>query len=468
MTIQDQPSKEQQAKPDAESEFKQRVETARAAFNSGRLPEAAQLFAELAREFPAHPLPHANLGLVLRRLGKTEAAVTSYQRALALAPDNPSMMSSLGNALRTLGRLTEAEKLQARTVKLAPDDRSLRYNYALTLRDMRKIHEALRILTALQAEQPDDAEIAWDLAITQLQLGDYSKGFQGYEARWRLPRNETKLRDGPQWTGGNITGERILLQSEQGFGDAIQFARYVPLLAERGARIVMECLPELRTLFSTLPGVEEVVPKGGTSPPVDLSIPLLSLPRLFGTTLATIPVQIPYLRAARAISLPRRPGTIARIGLIWAGKLTPRDRSWPLPILAMLLEDPHLSFFSLQTGPRAAELAANGLDHLVVDLAPHLKDFADTAAAMNALDLIVTIDTAAAHLAGALGRPTLTLLRYVSDWRWHDYREDSPWYPTMRLFRQARSDDFIQPVERVREVISRLVGDLTAAPQPKQ
>jgi Flp pilus assembly protein TadD len=194
-------------------------------------------------EFPAHPLPHANLGLVLRRLGKSEAAVTSYQRALTLNPDNPSVMSSLGNALRALGRLTEAEKLQARSVQLAPNERSLRYNYALTLRDMRKIHEALRILTTLNDEQPGDAEVAWDLAITQLQLGDYSKGFQGYEARWRLPRNETKLRDGPQWTGGNVTGKRILIQIEQGFGDAIQFARYVPLVAERGARIVMECLP---------------------------------------------------------------------------------------------------------------------------------------------------------------------------------------------------------------------------------
>jgi tetratricopeptide (TPR) repeat protein len=468
MTIQDQQAKDQSARPDAEAEFKRRVDAARDVFTAGRLPEAAQLFAELAREFPAHPLPHANLGLVLRRLGKSEAAATCYQRALALVPDNPNMMSSLGNALRSLGRLTEAEKLQARSVQLAPDDRSLRYNHALTLRDMRKIHEALRLLSALHEEQPDNAEVAWDLAITQLQLGDYNKGFQGYESRWRLPRNETKLRDGLQWTGENIKGKRILLQSEQGFGDAIQFARYVPLLAERGARIVMECLPELRTLFAALPGVEEVITKGSPPPPVDLSVPLLSLPRLFGTALATIPAQVPYLHAARAMSLPRRPGTILRVGLVWAGKLTPRDRSWPLPILAMLLEDPHLSFYSLQTGPRAIELVANGLDHLVLDLAPHLKDFSDTAAVMNALDLIVTIDTAAAHLAGALGRPTFTLLRYVSDWRWHDYREDSPWYPTMRLFRQARPDDFTQPVEHVREAIKRLTGGAASASRPKK
>ena len=458
MTIQ-----EPQAKADAEGDFKQRVDAARAVFNAGRLPEAAQLFAAVARDYPAHPLPHANLGLILRRLGKPEAAVASYQRALALAPDNPGMMSSLGNALRTLGRFTEAEKLQARTVKMTPDDRSLRYNYALTLRDMRKINEALRILAALHEQQPDDAEVAWDLAITQLQLGDYGKGFKGYEARWQLPRNETKLREGPQWTGGDIAGKRILLQSEQGFGDALQFARYVPLVAARGAHIVLECLPELRTLFANIPGVEEIVTKGAPSPPVDLSFPLMSLPRLFGTTLATIPAQVPYLRAPRAMTLPRKRGTSLRVGLVWAGKPTPRDRSWSLPLLAPLLENPHLAFFSLQTGPRAAELAANGFDQLVEDLSPHLKEFADTAAAMNALDLIVTIDTASAHLAGALGRPTLVLLRYVSDWRWHDYREDSPWYPTMRLFRQPKPDDFTQPVERVRDEIKRLIGNAAAA-----
>jgi Flp pilus assembly protein TadD len=447
---------EPQAKRDVESDFKQRVEAARSAFSAGRPAEAAQLFAELAREFPGHPLPHANLGMILRRLGKLEAAVASYQRALTLAPDNPSIMSSLGNALRALGRLAEAEKLQARTVTMVPDDRSLRYNYALTLRDMRKIHEALRILSTLHEEQPDDPEIAWDLAITQLQLGDYSKGFKGYEARWRLSRNETKLRDGPQWNGEKIIGKRILVQSEQGFGDALQFARYVPLLAQRGARIVLECLPELKSLFATLPGVEEVVIKGSPSPPVDLSIPLLSLPRVFGTMLATIPAQIPYLLAPHAMSLPRRPGTSLRVGLVWAGKPTPRDRSWPLPLLATLMDNPQVAYFSLQTGPRASEFAANGFDRLAVDLAPQLKDFSDTAAAMNALDLIVTIDTASAHLAGALGRPTFVLLRYVSDWRWHDYREDSPWYPTLRLFRQPRTDDFTQPVERVREAIKRL------------
>ncbi len=459
MTLQEPPSKE-----NVERAFDQRVRAARAAFDAGRVAEAAQLFAELAREFPAHPLPHANLGMTLRRLGKLEAAVASYRRALRLAPDNPGIMSSLGNALRALGRLSEAEKLQARAVELAPQERALRYNHALTLRDMRKLNEALRLLSTLNQEDPNDAEVAWDLAITQLQLGDYAKGFQGYESRWRLARNRTKLRDPPHWQGEDIAGKRILLQSEQGFGDALQFARYVPLVAARGARIVLECLPELKALFTNLEGVEQVIVKGEPAPPVDLSIPLLSLARVFGTTLATIPKKVPYLRAPQA-RLPRRTGTLLHVGVVWAGKPTPRDRSWPLPLLAPMLEDPRAAFYSLQVGPRAAELAAFGFDRLIVDLSPHLKDFSATAAAMNALDLIVTVDTAAAHLAGALGRPVFVLLRYVSDWRWMDYRDDSPWYPTMRLFRQPRPDDFVQPVERVREAIAQFAA-AAAKPQP--
>jgi hypothetical protein len=253
------------------------------------------------------------------------------------------------------------------------------------------------------------------------------------------------------------------VQSEQGFGDALQFARYVPLLAAHGARIVLECLPELKSLFATLPGVEQVILKGEPAPPVDLSVPLLSLARVFGTSLATIPAQVPYLGAQTA-SLPRRPGTLLNVGLVWAGKPTPRDRSWPLPLLATLTEDPRIAFFSLQTGPRAQELSAHGFDRLVVDLAPYLKDFAATAAAMNALDLVITIDTASAHLAGALGRPAFVLLRYVSDWRWLDYRDDSPWYPTARLFRQSRPDDFAQPVDRVREALQQFAAKLPVKP----
>ncbi len=316
-----------QTMPPPGRSFELRVEAARAAFHEGRLADALQLFSELTREFPFNPLPHADLGMTLRRMGRTEAAVTSYNRALALAPDDPRVMSILGNALRSLDRPADAEKLQARALMMVPDDRWLRYNYALTLRDMRKTSEALRILSDLHAGQPNDPEVAWDLAITQLQMGDYIEGFKGYEARWHIERNKTGMCEGPHWNGEEIAGKRILLQSEQGFGDAIQFVRYVPLVAACGARIVLECMPELSTLFANIPGVEEVVIRGTGMPSVDLSAPLLSLPRLFGTSLATIPTRVPYLQTTQKLMLPRTPDTNLRVGLIWAGKPAPRDRS---------------------------------------------------------------------------------------------------------------------------------------------
>ena len=187
---------------------------------------------------------------------------------------------------------------------------------------MRKLNEASRAMLTLHEEDPSDPEVAWDLAITQLQLGDYTKGFKGYEHRWRLQRNETKLRAGPHWAGEDITGQAHSGQAEQGFGDAIQFARYIPLLAERGAHIVLESLPELKTMFATLAGVEEVIDKGGAaSKPIDLSVPLLSLARRSARRLRRFPRKTPYLQAPLAVTLPRRPGTFAvSVGLVWAGK----------------------------------------------------------------------------------------------------------------------------------------------------
>ncbi|MGE5503263.1 MAG: glycosyltransferase family 9 protein, partial [Actinomycetota bacterium] len=227
----------------------------------------------------------------------------------------------------------------------------------------------------------------------------------------------------------------------------LQFVRFVPRVAAMGARVVLECQPELAGLFAAVPGVAAVVAKGAPPPPYDLWAPMLSLPWLLGTGGDFLAETVPYLRpVSRADGLGRPPGTRATVGLVWAGKTTPRDRSWPLDALLPLFEDPGLVWVSLQMGPRAADLQRLGVDHLVRDLGPLLTSFADTAAVMAALDAVVTIDTSAAHLAGALGRPTFVLLRYVSDWRWLDEPADSAWYPTMRLFRQPAPDDFAAPV----------------------
>jgi Tfp pilus assembly protein PilF len=426
------------------------------AWQANRLDEAEAAYARAAQLLPQLAAAHANLGVVLRRQGRSLAAVASYRRSLACNPDDPGVWSNLGNALRELGRLEDAETALKQAVALAPGNMSFLYNLGLGLRDCRKHAEALRLLEAVAAARPDDKEVLWDLALSRLGQGDYAGGFAGYEARLGLARNVPRAFAGPRWSGGeDIAGKTVLLHSEQGFGDALQFARFVPLVAAKGCRIVLECLPEMKELFAALPGVVAVVDKHAPPPPYDLWAPMLSLPHLLGITGESLPAQVPYLLppAHRRLSVQRPPGTTLSVGLVWAGKTTPRDRSWPLEQLLPLLEDPRVAFYSLQMGPRAADLRRLGLHRLVRDVSPHITSFADTATLMAQLDLVITIDTSAAHLAGALGRPVWVLLRYVSDWRWQDEPLDSPWYPTMRLFRQPHPDDFSSPVARLTEAL---------------
>lgn len=429
------------------------------AWRDGKMGAAEQGFAAAALLEPGWASAHANLGAVLRRQGKPEAAVVSYRRALAVGAEDAATLSNMGNALRDLGQLEEAEAAQRRAVELAPDNRGYRYNLALLLRDRRHHVEARAMLADLAAADPDNAEYQWDLALADLYLGDYRKGFAGYEWRTKLSRNPARTLPGPRWTGDDPAGRTVLLLSEQGFGDALQFARYVPLLAGRGAKVVLECLPEQSELFAGLRGLAALVPKGAALPVHDCWAPLASLPHLLDTGFDTIPAVVPYLAAPPRpnLRMVAPPGQTLSVGLVWAGKTTPRDRSWPLEELLPLLGNPHATFYSLQLGPRAEDLKRTGIERLVRDAGPALKSFADTASVMERLDLVITIDTSVAHLAGALGRPVWVLLRYVSDWRWQDEPLTSPWYPTMRLFRQPAPADFKTPVAGMAAALASLI-----------
>lgn len=440
------------------AEAKARYDVAMAALKNGDFARAETELAHIVRLEPGWAVAHTDLGVLLRRRGLPAAAVACYRRALALDPDRAATLSNLGNALRELGRLEDAEAALTRAVALDPASAGFRYNLALLLRDRRRHQPALAMMEAVQESQPDNAELAWDIALTRLYLDDFRRGFAGYEARERLPRMPRRVFPGERWRGDAVAGRTVLLISEQGFGDALQFARFVPWLARRGARVVLECLPELGEIFATLPGVAAVIAKGAPPPPYDLWAPMASLPHLLGIGLDDLPGPCPYLTAPSrpGLNLSRPPGTRLTAGLVWAGKTNPRDRSWPLETLLPLLSDPGFGWVSLQHGPRGTDLVSLGLDRLIVDAAPGLTSFAETAALMAQLDLIVTVDTATAHLAGALGRPAYVLLRYVSDWRWGDVRDDSPWYPTLRLFRQSNPDDFAGPVARIAQALSGL------------
>jgi hypothetical protein len=335
---------------------------------------------------------------------------------------------------------------------------------------MKRLDEALASYERALALKPDDADIHLNEAFVRLLAGDFERGWRKNEWRWEsapsglLNRSSGMLRRNfpqPLWLGAEaIEGKAILLYGEQGLGDTIHFCRYVPLVAERGARVILEVAEPLRVLMSGLAGASHCIARGEAPPDFDLQCPLLSLPLAFGTRLETIPRETPYLTApAPARDWEALLGDRPRIGLAWSGNAlhkNDRRRSVALAALAPLF-DIAATFVSLQPDARPADAAALAARSDVLDLGPALANFADTAALISHLDLVISVDTAVAHLAGALGRPVWILLPFIPDWRWLIDRDDSPWYPTARLFRQTEIREWHGVVERVRDALREFV-----------
>ncbi len=278
----------------------------------------------------------------------------------------------------------------------------------------------------------------------------------------------------PEWDGGPFPGRTLLLHAEQGLGDTLQFIRYAPLVRGLGGRVVVECQKPLAHLLGSVAGIDALVPEGNPLPPFDLHTPLLSLPHLLGTTAATVPAAVPYLSPdPGAVEVWRHRvgrGEELKVGLVWAGSPgheNDRNRSIPLKRLRPLLDVPSMRFFALQVCERSRDIEALWLQGSIGDISPDLDDLADTAAALSVLDLLISVDTAPAHLAGALGRPVWLLLPFAPDWRWMMDREDSPWYPTMRLFRQPTQSDWLSAIHRIRNELAALVGGDRAKLVPK-
>ena len=394
------------------------------AFLALALPdEAVECFRRLAERLPQLAEAHACLGTALRAQGSFSAAEACQRHALSLQPASAGFHGTLGVVLRDQGRLDEAEAA---------------YRAALSL-------------------DPGHAEARWNLALLELQLGNFAEGWRNYEARWQLPCAPCRFAE-PLWRGEPLRGRRILLHAEQGLGDNLQFLRFAPLVEARGGRVILGLPPAQHALAAGLLGLGHV--EFATSPPqpFDCHSPLMSLPLALETRLETLPVRVPYLRVpeaararATALSWPERG---LRIGLVWSGRPEHpqnRFRSIPLDCLRPLLAIGDLHFFSLQIGEPARELAP--WRERIVDLAPHTLSMEDTAAQMLELDLILTVDTMAAHLAGALARPVWLLRAATHAPRWIRGRDDSPWYPTMRLFRQSRPGDWPGVVARLRTAL---------------
>jgi Flp pilus assembly protein TadD len=398
-----------------------------------------------------------NLGAALRAKGDWQEAVKACREALRLQPNLLGAPANLANALSDIGQFDEAIALYRRALEIAPEHAETWSGLGLALRGAGQLGEALAACQRAAALRPERAVVQWNLAHVLLLMGQFAEGWAAYEWRWGVPEFPSKRRDftQPAWRGEDLAGRTILLHAEQGMGDTIQFVRYAPLVAARGGAVMLECQPSLARLLESAPGVARVIPAGQALPSFDVQVPLLSLPHVFKTGLHSIPASTPYLQppadaTARWAESLKSDGR-KRIGLAWAGNPQQRyavHKTVPLAALAPLIAQDKAQFFSLQVGDASGDLTRLPRPR-VIDLAPQLQDFAETAAAIRALDLVITADTVVAHVAGALGKPCWVMLQAVPDWRWLLERDDCPWYPGMRLFRQAKAGDWSAVISQV-------------------
>lgn len=503
----------QSSRPDAAIEFINRAikanpgvakyhnNLANALRSKGLLVQAIAAYREAVRLNPENAETHYNLGVALREQGSIDDAIVAYQNAIICKTDffdarndlgsalrekglldqailylrgavqlRPQMYkayNNLANALHEKGELTEAAAVLRQAIAIEPGVAELYNNLATILRDVGQLEESAAALNEAIRLRPDFPEAHFNLSVNYLQKGEYTQAWPEFKYRWQCrgfpsPRGQFAQ---PRWDGEPLDGRTIFLHSEAGFGDTIQFVRYAPMVASRGGKVILECQPALLSLMQGISGVERVIATNEPLPSFDLHCPMMNLPLAFGTILQSIPAAVPYIHADPSLieiwraRLGSAEGEL-KVGLVWAGNTRfrwDRSRSIELTLLSPLGGVSGVRFYNLQKGPPAiqAENPPPGLK--MTHLGSDLHSFADTAAAMSCLDLIICTDTSSAHLAGALGRPTWLLLQFMPDWRWLLQREDSPWYPTMRLFRQRKRGDWVEAVNRVAESLSELV-----------
>jgi tetratricopeptide (TPR) repeat protein len=432
--------------------------------DAGEWGQAIAAYREALRLRPEYPEAHNNLGNALHEAGKVDEAIESHRRALAARPAYAEAHNNLGNALRSQRRLDDAIASYERALALEPYYPDACNNLGNALYAKARYDEARSAYDRALQLKPDFALAQWNRALVLLLQGDYELGWEQWEARWQSNEFRPYRRNFPQprWGGEPLHGKRILLYTEQGFGDTIHFIRYAPLVARQGARVIVQCQPELLSLLREIAGIEGVFSLHEPVPEFDVHCPLLSVPGLMNTTRRTIPAEVPYLQPdARKVEFwrdkiasdPSAAGK-RKIGLSWGGRPLPDPgRSMPLSTLAPLAAAPDAWFCSLQKGDAAREADSPRSGLGLANWADALHDFADTAALIANLDVVVTIDSAVAHLAGALGKPVMLMLPFSADWRWMLDRSDSPWYPTMRLFRQDRPGDWSTCIGQIAQAL---------------
>jgi tetratricopeptide (TPR) repeat protein len=441
-----------------------------------RPDEAMASYSKALSLKPDYAEAYYNLGNVLRDLKLPDRALASYNKALATKPDYAEAYIGRGDALLDLKQPDKALASYDKALAINPSYAEAYYNRGIAFQTLRRLDAAIGDFDQAIAIKPNFAEAYWIKSFTLLLGGDFEKGWELFEWRWLLETATPKRRCfiQPLWLGvESLKGKSILLHSEQGLGDTIQFCRYAELVAQLGATVILEVQPPLLELLRGLKGVFKVVAEGETLPPVDYHCPLMSLPLAFRTTLGTIPADIPYVKAepSRAAYWRTKLGGHSKlhVGLVWSGGFRPNQpevwdvnkrRNIPLELIARI-NSPEIDFYSLQKGePAESELLRRKEEVWpetnLFNFVQELNDFSDTAALIENLDLVISVDTSTAHLAAAMGKPVWILNRYDSCWRWLLDRDDSPWYPTAKLYRQQRMGDWESVLDHVKTDLSKV------------
>lgn len=434
-----------------------------AAHQRGAIDEAERAYDAALRIEAEHPLALHYLGVIAYQRGRHADALPLLERSASLVPHEPEFHNNLGLALAALDRNDDAVAAYRRALDRKPGHATAWNNLGLVLQAANRLPEAIAAFRSALANAPSFAHAHWNLALALLAKGEYTEGWREYEWRLRLPELGGRLPalPVPRWNGQDLAGRTLLVTTEQGLGDALQFIRFAAPLAERSIRVVVRAPATLGPLLATAPGVTATVAVGEPLPACDAEIPLLSLPLMLGTHAAGIVTGVPYLRCdaslrtAAAAAVARAAGGTFSIGVAWAGAahhLNDRRRSMPLAVLAPLFSMAGVTWFSLQKGPREHEVSDVAEARNLIRLDPQ-SDLSHTAALIDALDAVVSVDTSVAHLAGALGKPLWLLLPFAADWRWGIAGDHTPWYPAARLLRQSAIGDWRGVVGRLQDAI---------------
>lgn len=433
--------------------------------HSGDLKAAADAYRRALEQDPDHASALSNLAAILLEIGETDGAQALLARSIAIEGNSPDTLCNFGKLQLMRGESKTAIEYFSKALAIDPFHARSLSNLGFIFEVLGDVRASKQCYEIALLHHPDSSQARFGLGTMQLAEGNFAEGWQNYEARWDTVqfRNERARFAQPQWRGEEIRGARVLVHNEQGLGDTMQFVRYVPMLASLGATVYVLVQPAVRRLLQNIEGAQQVFAPGEQLPEFEMQCSLLSLPLAFRTELAGIPARIPYIKASEQAAQfwsQQLNANRFRVGIVWSGNpkhSRERDRSVPVEQLALLSRIKGTAFYSLQKGPSAAQIDSLGSDLHVINVEEPTNDFADTAAIVSNLDLVITIDTSVAHLAGGMGKRVWILLHSAPDWRWLRGREDSPWYPSARLFRQTVAGNWDDVLKRVEAELRSLV-----------